>query len=89
MTLSISLEEILESFNDTSWDLLQIINANPDFSFKDIQKESNLSQEKCYKELCRLEGGVLIKGKRRFADKRVMGYEITIYGEEALKRHLN
>lgn len=85
MNVLIPLEDVLLSMNETSWYLLDMINSSPNLSLLEIRKESNLSQEKCYKELCRLEGGVLIIGNRRLTDRRVVGYNVTKYGLEALK----
>lgn len=85
MTLLIPLSDILKSMNDTSWLLLNIINNKQNLSFNEIRKESNLSQEKCYKELCRLEGGALIVSNRNYSDLRIIGYQISEYGIEALK----
>lgn len=87
MTVLIPLENVVQSMNDTSWYLLELIKDKPNLSFKDIRKESNLSQEKCYKELCRLEGGVLVVTNRYLDDRRVIGYHITEYGNAAIDFH--
>jgi|GEM_PF-1830449 len=88
MTLSIPLNEVIKTLNETSWQLLKLIQEKPNFSFKDIRNESNLSQEKCYKELCRLEGGVLVVTNRDQSDRRVNGYSITQYGQAALEQYI-
>ncbi|KAB2329462.1 MULTISPECIES: hypothetical protein [Bacillaceae] len=85
--LSVPLQSIIDTLTPTSWELLELINTSPELNFYEIRKETNLSQEKCYKELSRLEGGVLITSNRKFSDKRIIGYKITKFGLVALEQY--
>lgn len=86
--VTVPLKSIIQSMNQTSWLLLELIQKKPALNFYEIRKETNLSQEKCYKELSRLEGGVLITGNRRMTDMRIINYQITDYGRIALENYL-
>jgi DNA-binding PadR family transcriptional regulator len=86
--VTVPLKSIIQSMNHTSWVLLELIKNKPALNFYEIRKETNLSQEKCYKELSRLEGGVLITGNRRMTDMRIINYQITEYGLIALNSYL-
>ncbi|MDP4084713.1 MAG: hypothetical protein Q8934_08880 [Bacillota bacterium] len=85
--VTIPLDLVIESMNDISWSLLDLIKNKPGLNFFEIRKEMNKSQEKCYKELSRLEGGVLIKSNRHVLHQRVINYQITEYGQIALERY--
>lgn len=84
-SLCIPIEEVLKSLNEISWSLLKLINKSPNLSLNEIRRSTNLSQDKCYKELSRLEGGALITTNRDSADLRVIGYRISEYGIAALE----
>lgn len=84
MVNSVPLNEIMETLNENCWSVLKLIQENPHSSLKEIRNATGFSQEKCYKILSQLEGGVLIKSNRNLNDGRVNGYSVTAYGTTAL-----
>lgn len=81
---AVPLTEIMDTLNENCWSVLKLIQENPYSSLREIRTTINFSQEKCYKILSQLEGGVLIKTNRGLSDGRVNGYSITEYGTLAL-----
>lgn len=87
--ISIPISEVLNNLNEFSWKILKLLNENQTQSFLDIRKELELSQEKSYKEIARLEGALLITSKRDLRDQRSILYSLTDYGKAAIKLDLN
>jgi len=82
--MNIPVTKIAENISDQGWQMLELVEKNPEISFKTIRTKTALSQEKAYKILSFLEGGVLITVKK-LEDARSIGYVLTEYGEYALK----
>jgi len=81
--MDVPIKRIIDNLNEPSLELLRLIKDNPGISFKDIRQQSNYSQEKTYKLLALLEGGILIQSQRQ-NDARSNGYETTKYGDFVL-----
>lgn len=81
----IPLYLILEKLNYISWNILKLLNENEYLSYSNIKKDLKLSQEKCSKEIARLEGALLIESKVDELDERAKRISITRYGKSILK----
>ncbi len=81
----VSLEEIAKNLNSISWDILSLLSKKENLSLDDIKSKLNLSSMKIYKEISRLEGGVLINSKKDSQDWRRLNFNITEYGIKILK----
>lgn len=80
----VPLTEIINTLNENCWFVLKFVKENPNSSLKDIRNATKFSQEKCYKILSQLEGGVLVRSNRGLDDGRINGYSVTEYGIQAL-----
>lgn len=81
---SIPLDEIAANLNMFSWKILELLSKIESSNFLEMKRELELSQEKSYKELARLEGALLIVSKRDPRDQRSVLYSITEYGKNVL-----
>lgn len=81
----ISLEEISSNISSIGWDILKLLNEK-ELNFIKIKNELCLSQEKTYKELARLEGGLLILSQRDPKDQRTVIFSLSKYGKELFFR---
>ena len=81
----IPLEEIAGNLNEVSWDILDMLSKKENLNSKEIRDKLNISLEKSYKELARLEGALLIDSKRDPKDKRYLMMNLTDYGLEILQ----
>jgi len=82
---TIKIEDIAKELNEISWDILAILSTKEALSYKEIREFTGISQEKCNKEMARLEGGLLIKSHRDAKDKRHLIFQISSVGLKAMK----
>ncbi len=86
---NIPILAIYNAQNDSSIQLLMLIQDNKNFTYKDLREESGLSRDRLDKEIARLEGATLITSKRNPVDGRSFIYEITEYGKCILSLQKN
>ena len=82
--MQIPIENVIKNLNEPAWLILALIAERPAITLKEIRQETSYSQEKAYKVLSLLEGGVLIASERQ-EDARSIGYVLTKYGQYALE----
>lgn len=85
--MTIPLEEIAANTNEFGWKILKLLNQD-NSTFLEMKKELGLSQEKCYKEISRLEGALLIVSRRDPKDQRSNLFSLSEYGKALLKLHM-
>ncbi|MGP9043230.1 hypothetical protein [Cytobacillus kochii] len=78
--MNINLKEIANNTNSIGWLVLDLLRKEQ-LTFMKLRSELELSQDKTYKELARLEGGLLISTERDPKDQRVALYSLTKYGK--------
>ncbi|HZH59656.1 MAG TPA: hypothetical protein VEY70_08785 [Metabacillus sp.] len=82
--INIPLEEVASNLNEISWSILESLREKS-LNFIELRSRLQLSQEKAYKELARLEGACLIHSKVGTKDQRTKMYFLTTYGESVFK----
>lgn len=82
---SIRLEDVAGKLNAISWEMLELLLKQKDVSYHNLRNQLNVSQEKCSREIARLEGALLIHSDKDPKDGRILLFNITENGKEILK----
>lgn len=82
---SILLEDIKQKLNSISFDILQMLSKNETLTYSQIKDKLKVSQHKITREIARLEGALLIEGKKSEFDGREIIFNLTINGQKILK----
>jgi hypothetical protein len=84
--IEIPLDDLVKRLGKSSWKLLEILEANPHISKKDLHdKFGHVSRAKFNQEYSKVYGSCLVDEKKDQDDTRYLVINLTKYGKEILK----
>lgn len=85
MEETIRLSDVANQLNVISWDILILLSQSKNVSYTELRKALSVSQDKCSREIARLEGALLIKSESDPHDNRALLFNLSENGLNILK----